>query len=83
MRVAPYINGRIFDKGIDLWNRADASKYAAKRKSTPSFGNPTEAELELYSESYGSHTEFAVMCPHTTFWQETIANVTGRIVRDG
>jgi len=72
VRVAPYINGRIFDKGTETWTRDNAIAFASKQ-AAPTLNS---THLSLFDESYGSEAKFAVMCPHTQYWQETIAAVT-------
>lgn len=34
----------------------------------------------MYEESYGSQAVFAVSCPDTDYWQDTIVNVTRRLL---
>lgn len=74
VRVAPYINGRIFDKGTKSWT-ATAQAAAAKQAAVSIHAD----DLSLYDESYGSLAKFAVMCPHTALWQQTIAKVVGEL----
>ena len=80
VRVAPYINGRIFDKGTASWTKDSGEAHAAKAPA----GTPTlnSSDVALYDESYGSKAEFAVMCPHTVYWQKTIADVVGALVNE-
>lgn len=78
IRVFPYINGRIFDIGIDKWQTDHARQWAAK--SAPHRPDPDPSSLSIYRESYGSGAAFAVMCPSTSYWQETIAGVVGDLV---
>ena len=80
VRVAPYINGRIFDQGTASWIADSGKAHAAKAP----VGTPTlnSSNVALYEESYGSKAKFAVMCPHTTYWQTTIADVVGKLVND-
>jgi hypothetical protein len=68
VKVAPYINGRIFDMGTDSWkaNHGEAQKAAAKNNNA--IFNATQSNLTLYEESYGSKAKFAVMCPDTDYW---------------
>lgn len=83
VRVAPYINGRIFDQATSSWSKDNARRFAAKNVASPGLlppSGPTSAELELYDEQYGSQAKFAVMCPHTAYWQDTIAGVTDKLV---
>ena len=42
--------------------------------------NASKGPLSLYNEQYGSKAVFAVMCPHTKYWQSTISNVVDKIV---
>lgn len=74
VRVAPYINGRIFDMATSSWT-ADAQQAAVKTAAT-SLGAD---KLSYSEESYGSKALFAAMCPHTQYWQNTIASVVSRI----
>ena len=77
VRVAPYINGRIFDKGTASWTADNnAAQSAAAKKAAPALGGEN---LGLYDESYGSLAKFAVMCPHTSLWQRTLAEVVDKL----
>ena len=74
VRVAPYINGRIFDKRSEKWAGDGARAHAAKQLASPALiANASDpaflAALRTYDEEYGSHAPFAVMCPHTAYWQ--------------
>ena len=81
VRVAPYINGRIFDIGVEKWQTDNAVQYAAKRERTPKMStSPSKDNLGVYAESYGSHAQFNVMCPHTEYWQDVIASTAEKIV---
>lgn len=75
VRVCPYINGRIFDKGTQTWTKDSAEDWASKN-AAPALGTP---DLSTYEEQYGSKAKFAVMCPHTAYWQDTIADVVGQL----
>ena len=77
VRVAPYINGRIFDKATESWARDDAEGSAAK-SAAPTLG---AQDLSTYEEQYGSKAKFAVMCPHTRYWQGKIAQTVGTLVQ--
>jgi hypothetical protein len=80
--VAPYINGRIFDRATESWAADAALSHAAKQLPAggPRFPPPGPDGLDTYDESYGSKAEFSVMCPHTQYWQDTIAGVAGELV---
>eukprot|EP00943_MAST-04B_sp_MAST-4B-sp1_P009907 g9907.t1 len=82
VRVAPYINGRIFDQGTKSWTTEGGKAEQSAAKSAPPILNSSSKTLFLYNESYGSKALFAVMCPHTKYWQNTIADVVDRIVND-
>ena len=56
----------------------EKKKNAAK--AAPATLNVSKGSLSLYNESYGSGAPFAVMCPHTKYWQSTISNVVDKIV---
>ena len=79
VRVAPYINGRIFDINTKTWSDDSATQYASKNLPSPKL-NPSDRDLSNYEESYGSRAVFNVMCPHTNYWQDTISNVTAELV---
>jgi hypothetical protein len=53
VRVAPYINGRIFDVATQSWTNDGAETFAAK--SAPASLNPND--LSLYYEEYGSEVQ--------------------------
>ena len=79
VRVAPYINGRIFDKGTKSWS-ADDAEAAACKSAAPALLSPgSTPKLSLYNESYGSRAEFSVMCPHTNYWQDILVNVVDKL----
>jgi hypothetical protein len=79
LKIAPYINGRIFDVGIEKWAKDKAQQFAAKQV-TPGWG---QKNLSLFEESYGSGSTFAVMCPATSYWSETLAEVAASLVSLG
>ena len=81
VRVAPYINGRIFDQATKSWTAQGGEAKQSAAKSASAILNCSKT-LSLYNESYGSKAVFAVMCPHTKYWQHTIADVVDRIVND-
>eukprot|EP00927_Polykrikos_kofoidii_P017927 TRINITY_DN18226_c0_g1_i1.p1 TRINITY_DN18226_c0_g1~~TRINITY_DN18226_c0_g1_i1.p1 ORF type:complete len:794 (+),score=114.91 TRINITY_DN18226_c0_g1_i1:108-2489(+) len=78
IRVAPYINGRIFDVATASWTRDTAEQWASKTAEA----TLNATNLSTYKEQYGSKAEFNVMCPHTAYWQDTIANTVGRLVHE-
>jgi hypothetical protein len=80
VRVAPYINGRIFDQATKSWTAQGGAATQSAAKSAPATLNSSKTSLSLYNESYGSKAVFAVMCPHTKYWQSTIAEVVDKIV---
>lgn len=90
VRVFPYINGRIFDVATKSWKANDgiAEASAAKQVAEPfvllSRDDPAakNLDLELYSESYGSQAEFAVMDPFSQYWQDVIAGTVGNLTND-
>ena len=77
VRVAPYINGRIFDMATASWRREDAEAAAVKVSAV----KLQPSALQLHHEAYGNHVDFAVMCPHTRYWQDKIAQVVRQLVR--
>lgn len=53
--VAPYINGRIFDIGIEKWKDDNAILYACKNVTATLNSN----NYSIYGETYGSGASFA------------------------
>jgi hypothetical protein len=80
VRVTPYVNGRIFDQDTESWTKQLSPAKSAAAKKCKNFVNMKE--LELYNESYGSKAVFAVMCPHTKYWQNTMSDVVGTLTND-
>ena len=80
VRVAPYINGRIFDQGTDSWVANDKIAQNSASKNNTGFLNITEAEYTFFNESYGARAVFAAMCPYTSYWQDTISDVCDKLV---
>jgi hypothetical protein len=80
VRVTPYINGRIFDMDTESWIANDGQAQKAAAKQTSNIMNATAEDLSYYEESYGSQAKFAVMCPHTNYWQNKIISVVDKIV---
>lgn len=79
--VMPYINGRLWDthdRGAEDWQFHSRALAAATKKVD---GSP-------YAESYGSKetngepVRLAAMCPATPLWQETVADIVLRLLRD-
>lgn len=72
--VMPYINGR-------LWDTRDkgAQDFEFTRKASPAAAKnePDKPAIEMYGskETDGSPVRFAVMCPSTKLWQETIHQI--------
>ncbi len=66
--VMPYINGRLCDPESATWKEKGGSEWAARQEN----GEP-------YTEVYGSKVPLNVMCPSAPQWQDTIANLVGRL----
>ena len=78
VKVAPYVNGRIFDTGTKSWKENNMQgKRASAKFAAPFLGG--DKNLTGYIESYGSKVDFALMCPNATFWQEEMAKVVGTL----
>ena len=67
--TVPYINGRIYDQGAQGWNEGDVQESACRRKSGG-----------FVTEDYGNGVKFAVMCPTTVVWQDTIRHVSAEVL---
>jgi len=78
VRVMPYINGRLFDMDLADWTREGARRFATK-EAAPKIGGRPE---RLFSETYGSNTPMAVMCSATKYWQDKVAGIVCRLVKD-
>jgi hypothetical protein len=78
VHVMPYINARLFDMDNPDWIKENARKYASKQAGAKL--NPVADRA--YHESYSSAQPMAVMCAGTKYWQDKIADVTTRLVRD-
>ena len=65
--VMPYINGRLWDTGIDSFK--SAFPYSCKM-----------VDGANYIEEYGSKRKLAPMCPYTKFWQDKINEVGNRLM---
>lgn len=79
--VMPYINGRLWDskdRGPDDFEFSRRALFAATKQAD---GKPY---LESYGskESNGEPVRLAAMCPATPLWQETVAGIVQRLVRD-
>ncbi len=78
IHVMPYINGRLWDtrdRGLEDWQfTARALPSAAKNEAGDLF-------IENYGikEADGSPVRFAVMCPTTRLWQETMGAIVARL----
>ena len=80
VKVAPYINGRIFDQGTDSWTANNRIAQLSASKNNTGFLNITMSEYSFFNESYGSKAVFSAMCPYTEYWQDTIADVCDKLV---
>ena len=69
--VMPYINGRLCDPNSKTWNDEQGSKSAARQEN----GEP-------YTEVYGSKVPLNVMCPYTDQWQDKIAGLVERLMKE-
>ena len=65
VKTVPYINGRLFDTGIPEF-LSDPKPHAFATKNH---------HHDVYIEDYGNDVKFAVMCPYTSYWQQTISDV--------
>lgn len=81
VRVMPYINGRLWDtrdrEDQDYQFTSIALAAAAKQESGKPF-------IETYNskEKDGSKVELAPMCPSTKLWQEKVAELVDRHIRE-
>jgi len=84
VHVMPYINGRLWDtrdKGLeDFEFTKKALPWATKIDKDGKLVPDTESYRS--TESDGSKVLLAVMCPYTTFWQNTITNVVKKLTTE-
>ena len=66
--VMPYINGRLWDTGIESFGRARSS--ACKSESG-----------EIFVKYYGSRG-LATQCPYAAYWQKTMGTVCRKLVEE-
>lgn len=78
VHVMPYINGRLFDMDNRDWEGEKAYRYATKG-ANPKLGSRGN---RFFVETYGSMTPMAVMCAGTKYWQEKVAGICARLVKD-
>jgi len=71
VRVMPYINGRLWDTGLEDFEKV-ARPFATKDER----GNP-------YVEEYGSKRKLAPMCPATKLWQDKVNEIVLRLLGPG
>ena len=71
VRVMPYINGRLWDTGLEDF-AALARPFATKNER----GEP-------YIEEYGSKRKLAPMCPVTRLWQDKVNEIVMRLLDVG
>ena len=70
--TVPYINGRLFDKALEDWEKIPESKAAAVLLK----------DGRYVDENYGNNIHFAAICPATEYWQEYIAAISGRLANE-
>ena len=75
VNVFPYVNGRIMDMDLPKWKTDDAQRFAAKSQPPQLF-----PDLDLYREDYGNNVTQSAMCPATSYWQSTYADVADTLV---
>ncbi|HEY3324190.1 MAG TPA: DUF6259 domain-containing protein [Planctomycetota bacterium] len=68
VRVMPYINGRLWDTGLDDF------------KETAITAATKDAKGKAYIEEYGSGRKLAPMCPVTPLWQKTVQDIVLRLL---
>jgi len=71
IRVVPYINARLWDSRTDSWREEQAIRAAAKAP-----------DGSTYEEKYGSGVALTVMCPYAHQWQEKVAGIVERLVKE-
>jgi uncharacterized lipoprotein YddW (UPF0748 family) len=81
VRIAPYINGRLFDRSIDMWKANDYEAEKAAAKYHWNKLNSTAEDIFLYEESFGAiDSDLVVMCPDTDYWQNKMVSVIEEMV---
>jgi hypothetical protein len=84
VHVMPYINGRLWDtrdKGLeDFEFTSKALPWTVKIYKDGKLVTDTESYHS--KESDGSKVVLGVMCPYTTFWQNTITNIVKKLTTE-
>jgi hypothetical protein len=90
VRTLPYTNARVFDLNHTSTNGWDTGgkQWSLKSMASPRLLRqplPASSSLPNYVEEYEgvSGTHWAPMCPHTAYWQRTIASVGARLLGAG
>ncbi len=79
IKIAPYVNGRIFDIGGEAWKADGAVAFTAKQVPQ----GYQQTNLSIYEESYGSGSSFAVMCSSTPYWPAKMTSVASQLIALG
>ena len=74
----PYINARLWDINARSWSESGSLRAAAKNSSL----RLHPRTLVPYYEEYGSGQKLAPMCPTTAFWQNTVLDLSKRIINE-
>jgi len=69
--TVPYINGRLFDKGLDAWHTKPETQAAAVMLLHGVFAD----------ETYGNNVHFAPMCPATAYWKSLLKDITKYVMK--
>jgi len=86
IRTVPYINGRIWDVACESYESEGAGQYAVVNPLLQGDGpqraySTRNGDGQPFREHW-TKCDFAVMCPGTEFWQDKIAGICERIVRE-
>lgn len=77
INIMPYVNARLWDtrdRGIEDWKYINTA-YAATTKLLAEGQLVPQLEKSFPIEADGKNVTFAVMCPHTRLWQDTVADI--------
>ena len=82
--VMPYINARLWDTRDDGIKDVQFTKVALPASTKDNKEGKLVPHTETYGskESDGSPVLFAVMCPSTSLWQDTIKNIVDKLAKE-
>jgi len=83
IRMIPYINACIYDKGLGSYKKLNVERYCIKDKHGKSYEWPIPHSAQFKAGSIDvAVSHFDWVCPYTSFWQEQIKGISEKLVRE-